>query len=258
MSTRQPLIAGNWKMHGSGSFIREFSEQLGQGPLAEGVKVVLLPPVAYLGQLVEAVADMGIECGAQNAHQEAAGAYTGEVAPEMVKDLGGNWLLIGHSERRRDFAESDELLANKFAAALRSGLQPILCVGETLQERNAGRAEEVVRGQIQAVAGRVGAEAFALGTLAYEPVWAIGTGETATPTQAQAMHAAIRGEVAGIDAAAGSASRLLYGGSMNAGNATGLLSEADIDGGLIGGASLKAAEFLEIVRLASAAKRREE
>jgi triosephosphate isomerase len=237
-------------MHGSASFVRKFCIELRNGSIPEGVTVVLLPPVAYLGQVVAAVASLGVECGAQNAHSQASGAYTGETAPEMVKDLGGAWVLIGHSERRRDFVESDELLAGKFTAALRAGLQPILCVGETMEERDAGRAEEVVRSQIRGVANRVGADAFAACTLAYEPVWAIGTGATATPAQAQAMHAVIRAEVVDVDRAAGQDMRLLYGGSMNADNAAGLLCQADIDGGLIGGASLQAREFLEIVRRA--------
>jgi triosephosphate isomerase len=257
MAARRPLIAGNWKMHGSVEFVREFCNALGNEPPAEGVTVLLLPPVAYLGQVVEAVAGTGIECGAQNAHVEPAGAFTGEIAPEMVRDLGGRWLLIGHSERRQHFGESDELLAAKFEAALRAGLTPVFCVGETTQERQAGRAEAVVCSQIQAVAGLVGHAAFVQCVLAYEPVWAIGTGATATPGQAQAMHRLIRREVAAMDQSAGSSLRLLYGGSMNAENAAELLGEADIDGGLIGGASLQAAEFLEIVRLSSAAKRHE-
>ena len=251
MSARQPLIAGNWKMNGSTSFVGEFCAALGVQNLAQGVTTLLLPPVAYLQQVVSAVADLGVECGAQNAHSEAAGAYTGEIAPEMVRDLGGRWVLVGHSERRQYFAESDELLADKFAAALRADLTPIFCVGETLTQRNAGQAEEVVRQQILGVAERVGSDAFLQGVVAYEPVWAIGTGETATPAQAQAMHGLIRAEIAAMDPTAASAMRLLYGGSMNAGNAADLLAEPDIDGGLVGGASLKAAEFLQIVGLAA-------
>ena len=252
MSPRQPLIAGNWKMHGSAAFVGDFCGELREARLPEAVTVVLLPPVAYLAQTVAAVAGLGIDCGAQNAYVESAGAFTGEVAPEMVGDLGGSWVLVGHSERRRYFAETDDLLAGKFAAALRAGLTPIFCVGETLEQRGEGRAEAVVCEQIAAVADRVGVAAFVQGVVAYEPVWAIGTGETATPEQAQAMHSLIRGEIAALDASAGSAMRVLYGGSMNAGNAGQLLSQPDIDGGLIGGASLQAAEFLQIVRLASA------
>ena len=253
MSPRQPLIAGNWKMHGSAAFVGDFCGELRAAALPEAVTVVLLPPVAYLAQTVAALAGLGIDCGAQNAHVESAGAFTGEVAPEMVADLGGNWVLVGHSERRRYFAETDELLAAKFAAALRAGLTPIFCVGETLEERGEGRAEAVVCAQIAAVASRVGVAAFGQGVMAYEPVWAIGTGETATPEQAQAMHSLIRSEIAALDASAASAMRVLYGGSMNPGNAEQLLSQPDIDGGLVGGASLKASEFLQIVGLASAA-----
>jgi triosephosphate isomerase len=253
MSERRPLIAGNWKMNGSLAFVNEFAVRMAEQALPDNVTVVLLPPLVYLETLAQALRGSPIQVGAQNAHTELAGAYTGEVAPEMVRELGAQWLLVGHSERREYCAETNELVAEKFAAAVRAELRPILCVGETLEERRAERAETVVSEQIRAVAGRVGPQVFAQGTLAYEPVWAIGTGQTATPDQAQSMHAVIRAEIAAVDAGAAQQMRVLYGGSMNTENAGMLLGEIDIDGGLIGGASLQADSFSAIVAAASAA-----
>jgi triosephosphate isomerase len=255
MSMRRPLVVGNWKMNGSLALVGEFAEQIARLELPDDVTVVLLPPVAYLGAMARALQGSGIEFGAQNAHAELAGAFTGEIAPEMIREIGAQWLLVGHSERRAYCGETNEVVAEKFAAAVRAGLNPILCVGETLDEREADRAETVVREQVRAVANRVGSEVFAKGTVAYEPVWAIGTGQTATPDQAQAMHALIRAEVAALDAATARQMRVLYGGSMNTENAAMLLGEADIDGGLIGGASLQAASFGAIAAAASAAAR---
>tara|TARA_Y100001934_G_scaffold196768_1_gene231954 strand:- start:1526 stop:2296 length:771 start_codon:yes stop_codon:yes gene_type:complete len=249
MPSRRPLIAGNWKMNGSESFVRAFCGAIARAQIPSGVSVLLLPPAGYLAQAVQVLGDCGVECGAQNVHAAPSGAYTGELAAEMVKDLGGRWLMVGHSERREYYAESDELVAEKFQAALRAGLQPILCVGETLAQRRDGNAERVVGAQVHAVADLVGASAFASATLAYEPVWAIGTGQTATPDEAQAMHAFVRAQLAQIAPDQAPDMRILYGGSMNADNARGLLEQPDIDGGLVGGASLEVAQFLEIVRM---------
>jgi triosephosphate isomerase len=250
MLARRPLIAGNWKMNGSLALVDEFAGQIAAIRLPEDVTVVLFPPVAYLDALARALKECAVQLGAQNGHGEAAGAFTGEIAPEMVRDLGAQWMLVGHSERREHYGETDSVVADKFAGALRAGLNPILCVGETLAQRNADQAETVVREQVQAVASRVGAQAFSKGTLAYEPIWAIGTGQTATPGQAQAMHAVIRAEIARIVGSAAEQMRVLYGGSMNAENAEMLLSEREIDGGLIGGASLEAKSFSSIVATA--------
>ena len=251
MSVRRPLVAGNWKMNGSLDSVDEFAARMTASELPDNVTVVLLPPVAYLGRAAEKLRGSAIQLGAQNAHTEVAGAYTGEVAPEMIRDLGAQWLLVGHSERREYCAETDELVARKFAAALRADLNPILCVGETLEQRQAGEAEAVVSAQIRAVAGSMSTEDFARGVIAYEPVWAIGTGQTATPDQAQAMHAVIRAQLAGFDEPMAGQMRVLYGGSMNTENAQSLLAEPDIDGGLIGGASLKADGFGAIVAAAA-------
>ena len=187
---RNALVAGNWKMYGSLSFIREFAEGLGRTSTTldagdTGCQILIFPPISHLAELARIFAGGAVEVGAQDVHPEEEGAFTGEVAAEMVGDLGGRWVLVGHSERRQHFAEDDFLVARKFAAALRAGLQPILCVGETLAQRDAGQAEGVVRGQLQAVINEVGAARFARGTVAYEPVWAIGTGRSASPEQAQ-------------------------------------------------------------------------
>jgi len=239
-------------MNGSLAFVDEFAARLAELEMPENVTIVVLPPAAYLEPVARALRDQPVELGAQNAHFESAGAYTGEIAPEMVRDLGAQWLLVGHSERREYFGETDAVVADKFGAALRAGLSPILCVGETLEQRQAGEAEAVVGEQIRAVAAKVGAPGFAAGTIAYEPVWAIGTGQTATPDQAQAMHAFIRAELAKVDAEMAGQMRVLYGGSMNTENAEQLLAEPDIDGGLIGGASLKADSFGAIAAVAGA------
>ncbi|MCZ6709816.1 MAG: triose-phosphate isomerase, partial [Gammaproteobacteria bacterium] len=219
--------------------------------LPQNVTTVLFPPVVYLDALARALQGCPIQLGGQNGHGEAAGAFTGEIAPEMIRDLGAQWMLVGHSERREYFGETDSLVAEKFAGALRAGLNPILCVGETLAQRDAGQAEAVVCAQVRAVASRVGAEAFSKVTLAYEPIWAIGTGQTATPDQAQAMHAVIRAEIDSLDGPVAEQVRVLYGGSMNPENAEMLLGERDIDGGLIGGASLGAESFSSIIATVS-------
>jgi len=263
---RRTLVAGNWKMYGSLSFISEFAECFLRVSTVDagetGCQVLILPPTSYLGELARLFANTAVELGAQDLSPEMEGAFTGEVAAEMVSDLGGRWVLVGHSERRHYFSEDDGLVARKFAAALRGGLQPILCVGETLEQRDAGQAEAVVRGQLKAVYDEVGAARFARGTIAYEPVWAIGTGRSATPRQAQAMHRTIREYIVevcsnaatevGTDTTQTADMRILYGGSVKPENAAALFAEPDIDGGLVGGASLDPEAFAAIVTAAIA------
>jgi len=212
--------------------------------------VVLFPPIPYVATVVERVRNTGVSVGVQNIHSERAGAFTGEVAAEMVKELGATHVLVGHSERRRLFGESDAFIAQKCAAAIRGGLVPIVCVGETLSERADGRAEAVVAAQLSAIVDGVGIDVFRFAMIAYEPVWAIGTGRTATPTDAQLMHAAIRARIRRVDATIAEGLRILYGGSVNAENASEMFAEADVDGGLVGGASLSARQFLDICKAA--------
>jgi triosephosphate isomerase len=251
MSTRRPLVAGNWKMNGSSEFVQNFAAELVDRVVDDAVSVIVFPPAAYLGILVRALEGSAIEVGGQNAHSEPFGAFTGEVAPEMVADIGGRWLLVGHSERRQYFGESDDLIAEKFAAALRAGLAPVLCVGETLEEREAGEAERVVCRQVAAVTDRLDVAEVARGVVAYEPVWAIGTGQTALPAQAQEMHGVIRAALSERDTKLAEGMRILYGGSVNAENARQLMAQPDIDGGLVGGASLSAEGFAAIVAAAA-------
>ena len=212
--------------------------------------VVLFPPIAYLAAVIERVRNTRVGVGVQNIHSERAGAFTGEVAAEMVKELGATHVLVGHSERRRLFGESDVFVAQKCAAAIRGGLVPIVCVGETLRERTDGLAEAAVTAQLNAIVDIVGIDVFRVAMVAYEPVWAIGTGHTATPADAQNMHAAIRSGIRMIDASIAEDLRVLYGGSVKAENARALFAEADVDGGLVGGASLNARQFLDICKAA--------
>ncbi len=247
---RVPLIAGNWKMHGSSAFVSAYAASLAAAPAAAGVDVLLLPPIAYLAPLATALAAYPAGFGVQNVHPEPEGAYTGEVSAEMARDLGARWALVGHSERRILFGETDEQVAAKVAALLRAGLRPIVCVGETLAERDAGSAEAVVRRQLDAGFAACGDAADRL-TVAYEPVWAIGTGRTASPAQAQDMHRVIRTRLTDL-AGAGTADgiRILYGGSVKPDNAAALLAEDDVDGALVGGASLDATAFAAIIAAA--------
>jgi triosephosphate isomerase len=245
---RRKLIAGNWKMHGN---LAE-NEALLSGVLAGmgGVKagVAVCVPFPYLAQVQAKLTGSAIAWGAQNLSQHAKGAYTGEVSATMLKDFGCAYVIVGHSERRSLYGESDAVVAEKFAAAQAAGLTPILCVGETLEERESGVTEQVVGRQMDAVIGKCGVAALAKAVVAYEPVWAIGTGKTATPEQAQAVHAFIRGKVRALDTAVADGLIIQYGGSMKANNAAELLSQPDIDGGLIGGAALVAEDFLAICR----------
>ena len=238
-------------MHGGVRFVETFVEDWRRtGPWGE-VDVVICPPWAYLDRLAAALGGDGVHTGVQTVHTEPGGAYTGEHAAEMACDLGATYVIVGHSERRRLFAETDAVVAAKFAAAKRAGLVPILCVGETLAERRAGQAAATVLAQLDSVLGGSSAEALDTGfVVAYEPVWAIGTGETATPAQAQQMHGRIRARLGDAsDSFAGSV-RVVYGGSVNVDNAEALFAQADIDGGLVGGASLDAAAFARICRVA--------
>ena len=244
---RKPLIAANWKMHGDSAFVAEYAAALGDASLPAGADLLVLPPAPYVRELIGALGSAAVQVGVQNVHTEPSGAFTGELAAEMARDLGARCTLVGHSERRALFGETDEVVAHKVRAALRAGLTPVLCIGETLAERESGSAQAVVARQITAVAQTAGADALGDCVLAYEPVWAIGTGRTATPEQAQDMHTTVRACVAdlcGEGRAAGC--RILYGGSVKPDNAAALLSQRDIDGALVGGASLVAADFLRI------------
>lgn len=213
-----------------------------------GVAIAVCVPFPYLAQAQSALTGTAVAWGAQNLSEQAQGAFTGEVSASMLQDFACHYVLVGHSERRSIYGESDALVAEKFAAALAAGLRPVLCVGETLAQREAGQTVDVVSAQIDAVLKRVGVAAFANAVVAYEPVWAIGTGRTATSEQAQEVHAAIRAQIAQADAGVAGGLQILYGGSMKPSNAAELLGMPDIDGGLIGGASLVAADFLAICR----------
>jgi triosephosphate isomerase (TIM) len=246
---RTPLVAGNWKMHGTRASARELVAALAAAPVA-GVEVAVMPPAIHVAELAREFPTVAF--GGQDASEHAQGAYTGEVSAAMLADAGCRYAIVGHSERRSLHRESDELVARKFTAVQAAGLVPVLCLGETLAERDAGETERVVARQLDAVLALAGVAAFARAVIAYEPVWAIGTGRTATADQAQAAHGFIRGKVADRDATLARSLRLLYGGSVKPGNALELFSQPDVDGGLIGGASLVAADFLAIVAAARA------
>ena len=250
---RRPLVAANWKMHGRLAMMDEYLASLADGEVGSGVELVLCPPAPYLSRMAAAIDSMeGVSLGAQDCSAEQGdGAYTGEVSAGMLADVGCDWVIVGHSERRRRCAESDTLVAGKFAAARAAGLAPILCVGETAEERTAGRAEATVLAQVEAVLERVGADGFLRALIAYEPVWAIGSGKSATPEIAQEMHGFLRETVARRDPGVGEALRILYGGSVNAGNAGALFAQADIDGALVGGASLDPKNLLAIAAAAA-------
>ena len=243
---RKALVAANWKMHGTASELQDYLAAL---QLHDSVDVVLLPPAVYLSAAI-ARAPAGLACGVQDIGTAAAGAHTGEIAAEMVRDLGGSWSIVGHSERRLDQREADDLVATKAAAALRGGLAPIICVGETLDERQAGHEQAVVARQLDAVLDRIECAALSEAAIGYEPVWAIGTGETASPAQAQEMHEFIRSLLAAEDSQAAQSIRIIYGGSVKPDNAAELFAQPDIDGGLVGGASLHADQFSAIIAAA--------
>jgi len=232
---RARLVAGNWKMHGSRASNLALLDAIVAGA-GNGAEAVVCVPFPYLGQVAERLTGTAVAWGAQTLSEHASGSFTGEVSAAMLADFGCRFVLVGHSERRQLFGETEAQAAAKFAAARAAGITPILCVGETLAERDAGRTEEVVARQLDAV---LGSSRFADAVLAYEPVWAIGTGRTATPEQAQAVHGFLRNRL-------GAATRILYGGSVKPENATAIFAMPDVDGGLIGGASLVAQDFLAI------------
>jgi triosephosphate isomerase (TIM) len=244
---RRPLIAGNWKMHGSRAENAELIEALLLGlPAQTPVEIAVCPPFVYLWETARLLKSSSIALGAQSVCAEALGAFTGEVSAGMLKDVGCRYVIVGHSERRAIYKEDDALVARKFLAAQSQGLIPVLCVGETLEERERGQTMQVVSRQLTAVLDLAGAAALQSAVIAYEPVWAIGTGKNATPAQAQEVHAYIRTAIAGRDAKIAADVRILYGGSVKAANAHELFAMPDVDGGLVGGASLKADEFLKI------------
>lgn len=242
------LIAGNWKMNGSTASNAALVQSLLEGAAACKCLVTVCVPAPYLAQVQALVAGSGIDLGAQDVSSHESGAFTGEVSGSMLRDFGVRYAIVGHSERRQYHGETDAVVAEKAQRALAAGITPIVCVGETLAEREAGRTEEVVKRQLAAVIHTNG-HCISEIVVAYEPVWAIGTGKTASPEQAQQVHAVLRAQ---LRAASAQADRvhILYGGSMNAANAAQLLSQPDIDGGLVGGAALKAADFLTIIAAA--------
>jgi triosephosphate isomerase (TIM) len=247
------LIAGNWKMHGALAESRQLVEALRAGVSANARATMLLcPPYVYLPALQGWLQGSPILFGAQDlADKPGTGAFTGEVSGQMLRDVGCSHVIVGHSERRALYGETDVVVATKFKAAQTAGLTPIVCVGETLEQREAGQTRAVISAQVAAVVDSAGVQAFAKAVIAYEPVWAIGTGRTASPEQAQEVHAFIRGMIAARDATIAAGLSILYGGSVKGANARSLFAMADIDGGLVGGASLVAAEFLEIFRAAA-------
>jgi len=248
---RRKIVAGNWKLHGSRQFATDLVSDLVASLPVDGVEVVILPPLPYLGELVEAFEGRAIAFGSQDVSSNEKGAYTGEVSAAMLAEVGARFGLVGHSERRQYHNETSELVARKFAAALHARLAPVLCVGETLEQREAGQTEQVIAAQLAPVLALVGPAGFQHAVVAYEPVWAIGTGRTASKEQAQQVHAFIRGEVAKLDARIADSLPILYGGSVKPDNAGELFAQPDVDGGLVGGASLVAADFLAIATAAA-------
>ncbi|SFU94116.1 triose-phosphate isomerase [Halomonas korlensis] len=247
---RTPLIAGNWKMNGSRELIEHFGRQVTSDALPGGVSAALMVPFPYLEAANKAFKAGPLVVGAQTLSDQPSGAFTGEVSGNMLAELGAQYVLVGHSERRALFHEDDTAVLARVRAALAAGLVPMLCLGETLEEREAERTEAVVLGQLEAVLDALEADQRQRLVIAYEPVWAIGTGRTASPEQAQAVHEVIRARLARYSAPLAEGMQLLYGGSMKASNAAELLAQPDIDGGLVGGASLKVDDFLAICQSA--------
>ena len=247
---RHKIVAGNWKMHGSRAENAALIEAIIGSVTDDRVTCVICPPFVYLHDAWRLLRSSAVALGAQDVCAEALGAYTGEVSAAMLQDVGCRYTLVGHSERRSMYGDTNALVARKFVAALSRELIPILCVGEQLSEREAGHTSEVVGAQLDAVLQLSGVHSLGGAVIAYEPVWAIGTGRTATPEQAQEVHNFIRQRVAQEDAKIAAGLRVLYGGSVKAGNARDIFAMPDVDGGLIGGASLKAEEFLAIVAAA--------
>ena len=253
---RRPLVMGNWKLNGSKTFTKELIAGL-KAELAgvDGFDVAIAPPVMYLAEAEAALAGSQIALGSQNVDVNVQGAFTGDISTAMLKDFGAKYIIIGHSERRTYHKESDEFVAKKFGALKEAGLVPVLCIGESEAENEAGKTQEVCARQIDAVINALGVEAFNGAVIAYEPIWAIGTGKSATPAQAQAVHAFIRGHIAAKSQAVADQVIIQYGGSVNDANAAELFTQPDIDGALVGGASLKAPAFAVIVKAAAQAKR---
>ncbi len=245
---RQVMVAGNWKMNGSRDSVKQLIEGIKAGLGAVKAEVVVCPTYVFIPEVADSISGAGIKLGAQNVSEHDSGAFTGEVAGPMLKDFGVEYVIIGHSERRSLYGESDAVTAVKYAAALKHGLKPVFCIGETLEERESGVTEKVISRQLDAILESSGVASLANAVLAYEPVWAIGTGKTASPEQAQEVHSFIRNKIAALDGGIAAGLRILYGGSMNPGNAAELIAQTDIDGGLIGGASLKADDFLTICK----------
>ena len=246
---RRIMVAGNWKMHGSREMVQELLGGVIEGTGQDtGADVVVFPPFPYLQTVQERAAGTHVTWGGQTLNPEPKGAHTGEVAGSMLTDFGCVYVLVGHSERRAIYGESNSDVADRFIAAQAAGLVPVLCVGETIEQREAGRTEQVVGEQIDVVLDRAGVSAFGNAVVAYEPVWAIGTGHTASPEQAQAVHAFIRNKFTSLDDTIAGHLRILYGGSVKGSNAAELFAQDDIDGGLVGGASLTAEDFLAICR----------
>ncbi|MCD1126425.1 triose-phosphate isomerase [Jinshanibacter sp. LJY008] len=253
---RHPLVMGNWKLNGSRHMVNELIDGLRKEVSSvDGCDIAIAPPFIYLDQAKHQASGSRIMLGAQNVDINLSGAFTGETSANMLKDIGMKYVIIGHSERRTYHKESDELIAEKFAILKEAGLIPVLCIGETEAENEAGQTEAVCARQLDAVLKTMGAPAFENSVIAYEPVWAIGTGKSATPAQAQAVHKFIRDHIAKHDAKVAAQVIIQYGGSVNAGNAAELFSQPDIDGALVGGASLKADAFAVIVKAAAEAKK---
>ena len=253
---RRPLVMGNWKLNGSKVFTKELVAGL-KAELADvkGCDVAIAPPVMYLAEAEAALAGQSvISLGAQNVDVNVQGAFTGDISIEMLKEFGAKYIIIGHSERRTYHKESDEFIAKKFEVIKKAGLVPVLCIGESEAENEAGQTETVCARQIDAVINALGVEAFNGAVIAYEPIWAIGTGKSATPAQAQAVHAFIRSHIAAKSQAVADQVIIQYGGSVNDANAAELFTQPDIDGALVGGASLKAPAFAVIVKAAEEAK----
>lgn len=249
---REILVAGNWKMNGNTAANAALIAGIVSGvPEGSGFRLLVCPPFPYLAPVAVQLAGSNVALGAQNVSEHSAGAYTGETGAAMLKDVGCEYVIVGHSERRAMYGETSATVAAKFQAAQAASLKPILCVGETLDERESATTEKVIDEQLDAVLASAGIDAFASAVIAYEPVWAIGTGMTATPEQAQDVHKHIRARLAKRSADLAGRVQILYGGSMKGENAEGLLSMPDIDGGLIGGASLKANDFLAIAKAAA-------
>jgi len=249
---RQPFVAGNWKLNGSKQFAQNLLDAILDGAQAiENVEIAVCSPYLYIPQISELLSGSKVAYGSQNVSEHDTGAYTGEVSAAMLKEFSCKYAIVGHSERRAIYGESDQQVAQKFIMAQKSGIRPILCVGELLEERESGNTEKVVARQLDAVVNAAGIEALKMSVVAYEPVWAIGTGKTATPQQAQDVHRFIRERLSKSSETIAENVQILYGGSVKPGNAAELFMQADIDGGLIGGASLDATDFLAICQAAN-------